>query len=73
MAEAIKPQKIDPDTLEYWPEEDGFKMVHDDPNTWPTEPELNIIPIEMGWAHDKINDALDEMIKTIPPYPKADW
>ncbi len=73
MNEAIRPQKIDPDTLEYWPEEDGFKIVHEDPNTWPTEPELNIVPIEMGWEQDKFKGALDEMIKGIPPYPKADW
>jgi hypothetical protein len=57
-------------------EEPQEEAVEEEPeeeeNPWGLEPEMVIKPIELGWEPEKMIQALDDLIRPIPPYPPSD-
>jgi hypothetical protein len=54
-------------------EEPAPEEPEEEENPWGMEPDLVIKPVQLGWDISAMDEALDSLLKDIPPYPPVDW
>ena len=54
-------------------EEPAPEEPAEEENPWGMEPDLVIKPVHLGWDISAMDEALDSLLKDIPPYPPVEW
>ena len=54
-------------------EEPAPEEPEEEENPWGMEPDLVIKPVHLGFDISAMDEALDSLLKDIPPYPPVDW